>query len=141
MEFKIANSHEDIETCLCIRRIVFTQEQNVPESREIDDKEDDSMHFLVKKCSKHIAVGRLHKEDNTAVIGRIAVLKKYRGTGAGLFIMENIVNFAKEDGFKRAFLGAQEQAIGFYEKLGFKVCSDVYMDAGIPHYKMEKILT
>ncbi|HDU1156663.1 TPA: GNAT family N-acetyltransferase, partial [Listeria monocytogenes] len=38
-------------------------------------------------------------------------------------------------------LGAQVTAIPFYEKLGYKTCSGLFLDAGIEHKEMKKTLT
>lgn len=45
----------------------------------------------------------------------------------------------KKQGYKSTILAAQEQAVPFYEKLGYHICSDSFIDANIKHYLMEKI--
>lgn len=141
MEFKIASRQEEVELCYKVRTKVFVEEQNVPISIEIDEKETISTHFYVIDDAKVIAVGRIYNDNGIGVIGRIAVLKESRGIGVGLFLMQNIIDFAKQKGFLKVLLGSQEQALGFYEKLGFAVCSDMYFDADIPHFKMQKVLS
>lgn len=140
MEFKIVEAEQDIKLCYKVRTKVFVEEQNVPLIIEIDDKESVSTHFLVIKDGQPISAGRVYVDDNVAIIGRIAVLKEFRSSGVGLFLMENIVSFCVKSGYKKAILGSQKQALGFYEKLGFVVCSDMYLDANIPHFKMVKNL-
>jgi len=55
-----------------------------------------------------------------------------------------IVNFledkAQAQGLRRVYLGAQLQAISFYEKLGYRCYGDEFMDAGIAHRYMEKTI-
>jgi len=52
-------------------------------------------------------------------------------------LMDEIIRYAKETGAKKVKLNAQTQALPFYEKLGFTVTSDEFLDAGIPHKAME----
>lgn len=68
-------------------------------------------------------------------IGRVLTLD--RGKGYGAEILAESVRYAREVmGAKSIYLEAQEYAIGFYEREGFKVCSDVFLEDGIPHVKM-----
>ena len=73
-------------------------------------------------------------------IGRIAVLKAARNQGVGRSILKALVNVANKQDCKRVYLGAQIHATEFYEKLGFKICSEVFMDAGLEDIEMDKLL-
>ena len=75
---------EDLETCRAIRRVVFVQEQNVPEDEEWDGLDGAAIHLLARD-DQGAAVGtaRILLADGTGKIGRVAVLKPVRGTGAG----------------------------------------------------------
>lgn len=137
MEVKIAVNALDIDICYNLREIIFVQGQNVPVELEKDELDTVATHFLLFKDSTPIGVGRIIDEAGVAVIGRIGILKEYRRQGAGLFLMKEIINYCKAKKFPKIVLGAQQHAIGFYEKLGFEICSERYMDANIPHYKMK----
>lgn len=137
MKVLIVKKPQDKEICFNLREIVFVKEQNVPIEIEIDEFDDIAVHFLVINDSKPIGTGRIIGENNTGSIGRVAVLKEARGIGAGAFLMKEMISYCKIQDYDKIVLGAQEHAIGFYEKLGFKICSDQYMDANIPHYKMK----
>lgn len=139
MKFIVVKKEKELEFCYEIRKKVFVKEQKVPLSEEIDIKEDISSHFLVEKDGDYIATGRLYRHGEEAVIGRIAVIENYRGCGVGIFLMQKIIDYTKQKGYKSARLGSQEQAIGFYEKFGFNICSDAYMDANIVHYLMRLV--
>ena len=54
-----------------------------------------------------------------------------------VILMTEIINFCKKRGFHKIVLGAQEHALNFYKKLGFEIISERYMDANIPHFKMQ----
>jgi len=73
-------------------------------------------------------------------IGRLAVLKEHREKGHGTCAVVALVDEAKRLGITRVFLGAQMQAVGFYEKLGFSTCGDPFLEAGIEHVEMEKFI-
>jgi predicted GNAT family N-acyltransferase len=88
---------------------------------------------------KPIGAGRFRIVDHgLGKIERICVLPQYRGRGAGKLIMEAIERFAKQQGVPKLKLNAQTHAESFYEKLGYKTVSDVFMEAGIPHVTMVK---
>ena len=47
-----------------------------------------------------------------------------------------MINLAKNKNIQRVELSAQKHAVPFYQKYGFSITSDEYLDAGIPHYTM-----
>lgn len=136
---------EDIDACVALRREVFIVEQGISEDDEIDDLDDQAIHILAKVDGVPVGTARLlivgSAGNFTGKIGRICVLKSQRGTGLGAALVGYSADHLKARGdLKRLMLGAQEYAIGFYEKLGFQVCGPVYVDAGIPHRDMEILL-
>ena len=73
-------------------------------------------------------------------IGRVAVLKKFRGMGLGAQIMKKAEEFARENKISKISLSAQKRVQGFYEKLGYKAQGDIYYDEFCPHIMMTKEL-
>jgi predicted GNAT family N-acyltransferase len=69
-------------------------------------------------------------------IGRMAVLKSWRSQGVGSAILQTMLNIARQQGYPCVTLDAQTHAIPFYQRFGFEVSSDEFMDAGIPHKQM-----
>jgi predicted GNAT family N-acyltransferase len=125
-----------------IRYQVFVKEQNVPAEEEIDTYDPVSLHILVHMKNDEgypipVATGRLIPDGH---IGRIAVLKPYRGMGIGRLVMEVLEKKAMEKGIKSVELDAQLRAISFYEKLGYVSFGGQFTDAGILHKKMKKKL-
>ena len=136
---KTTRWNEDKTALSEIRRKVFIEEQNVPEELEWDDFDQDCIHVLVtNENNKPVACGRLKADGH---IGRMAVLKEHRKTGIGTLILNELLNHAEILPIKKVYLHAQTTAIKFYEKQGFKVNSEEFMDANIPHKSMEKSLT
>lgn len=127
---------DDIAQVLAIRRIVFIEGQNVPEDCEVDGCDGAALHLLLTLDGEAIGTARLLLEDGIGKIGRVAVLDAYRGQGYGVQLIEKSRDVLRARGMVQAKLGAQTHAIGFYEKLGFTVLGDEYMDAGIPHRDM-----
>ncbi len=134
---KTTNWKKDKRALSIIRTTVFIEEQNVPEALEWDEFDKDCIHVLVTDDNIEIACGRLKPDGH---IGRMAVLKPYRHTGIGTDILKMLLIHAKTNNITTVFLHAQTSAIGFYEKQGFSICSDEFLDAGIPHKTMEKVL-
>ncbi|MDN6626222.1 MAG: GNAT family N-acetyltransferase, partial [Pisciglobus halotolerans] len=73
-------------------------------------------------------------------VQRVALLKEYRGKGLGIDLMNEIKQYAAKHNGNKLILDAQDHALPFYKKLGYTICSEGFMDAGIPHHSMELIL-
>ena len=73
-------------------------------------------------------------------IGRLAVVREWRGRGVGSALLDHFVALARERGHAIARLNAQTHAIPFYEAHGFATSGEVFDDAGIPHREMSKRL-
>ena len=127
----------DIGTCLKLRRIVFIDEQGVSEADEVDGRDDEAIHLLAWIGERPVGTARLLISDQIGKIGRVCVVKEARGTGLGAKLIRAAVDALRtRPGVSLAKLGAQSHAIGFYEKLGFRVIGAEYDDAGIPHQDM-----
>ena len=126
----------DIATCRHLRRVVFIEEQGVPEADEIDDKDDTAIHLLATENGIPVGSARLLVMGDTGKIGRVCVLKSHRGTGLGAALIRTAITELRSHGLVRAKLGSQTHAIGFYERLGFTATGPEYIDAGIPHRDM-----
>ena len=127
--------HDNKEKLSEVRRKVFIEEQHVPEDLEWDEFDEISYHVLaVDNQDTPIACGRLKPDGQ---IGRMAVMPDCRNKGIGTAILISILEHAKQSGFKELFLHAQTSAIYFYQRHDFKIVSEEFMDAGIPHKTMK----
>lgn len=140
MKLIYAKNQHEIFSVINIRKQVFMLEQNVSVFEELDDLDYTAQHFLVEDNNKYVGCARIYFDDDVAIIGRVAVLKEYRNKGYATFLMKELINLIKYSDSKSIRLGAQKQALAFYEKLGFKVCGKLYFDANIEHYPMEILL-
>jgi ElaA protein len=133
---------DDLATCLALRRVVFIEEQGVPEAEEVDGRDGEAVHLLATRDGVPVGTARILIEGDTGKIGRVCVLPAARGTGAGVALVQAAVaHLAGLPGVTRAKLGAQVHALGFYARLGFVAEGPVYDDAGIPHRDMLRPLT
>lgn len=121
-----------------VREQVFIQEQHVPEELEWDEHDTEATHVVALDPNNYvIGTARLLTDGH---IGRMAVLEAWRKTGIGSAMLEKLLLLAQQNGLTKVFLHAQSSAVVFYEKHGFVALGEEFMDAGIPHRYMEKVL-
>lgn len=124
-----------------VRRAVFIAEQGVPEELEWDDKDGHALHVLATDPGgTPIGTARLVPEGAAARIGRMAVVKPWRGRGVGGAMLALLMGEAARRGFREVFLDAQTHAVPFYERFGFRAQGEEFFDAGIPHRRMRRRL-
>ncbi|WP_417279542.1 GNAT family N-acetyltransferase [Celeribacter sp.] len=133
---------EDVQACLDLRMTVFVEEQKVPVEEELDDLDPVSTHFLATdENGTPVGTARVYEAGEIGKIGRVCVEKSQRGTGLGARLIETCLTELKQrPHLKQAKLGAQTHAIGFYERFGFHVIGEEYLDGGIPHQDMVLVL-
>lgn len=136
-------SHLDNETLydmLQLRSEVFVVEQNCV-YQDLDGIDKKAMHSWIAEDGKMVACARFfmkNERKKVAQIGRIVVAKNQRRKRYASYLMRSVMDNAKRMlGAKHFYLEAQTYAIPFYERLGFKVCSEEFLEDGIPHVKME----
>ena len=118
-----------------IRTRVFVEEQNVPVELEMDGLDPDAVHWLAfAEGNKAVGTARMLTDGH---VGRVAVLKEFRGKSIGNALMRKIHTYALREGLPRLYLHAQVSALPFYESLGYQQYGERFMDAGIPHVAME----
>lgn len=135
---RMVSWQEEASLLRIIRTAVFIHEQKIPEDLEWDEFDLISMHMLVLNSDgQPIGTARLLPDGH---IGRMAVLKEWRGKGLGSAMLLRILEELRSRYMRKAMLNAQMTAVGFYEKFGFQTCGKEFMEAGIPHIKMILLL-
>ena len=125
---------QDLGSLRAVREQVFVIEQKVPLSLEWDDMDSRSEHVLAFNSSERpIGTGRLLPDGH---IGRMAVLKEWRGQGIGSAILEALMLLGWENSHEALVLNAQVAAAPFYERHGFEKHGEIFDEAGIPHIEM-----
>jgi predicted GNAT family N-acyltransferase len=120
-----------------IRFAVFVEEQGVPREIELDEQDALSLHAVAFEDHKPVATGRLLPDGH---IGRMAVLKQWRGRGIGGLLLQRLMERAKQRGDSEVALSAQVHAVAFYRAHGFIPDGDEYLEAGIRHQAMKRRL-
>ncbi|WP_082393654.1 GNAT family N-acetyltransferase [Bacillus sp. JCM 19034] len=139
MDIIQVTNDKQLQDAYNVRKKVFVEEQNVPLEEEIDQYENEAIHFVIYENDQAVGAGRLRFLEDYGKVERICLKKEVRGTGAGKALMLKIEEVVYEKGYNRLKLHAQCQAEGFYKKLGYHTIStEPFLDAGIPHLVMEK---
>lgn len=121
-----------------VRDTVFVQEQRVPLEIELDELDPLCRHVLARDADgRAIGTGRLTPEH---AIGRMAVLPDWRGRGVGDALLLALVDEARRLGWHDVSLHAQVPAIGFYARHGFVPYDARFVEAGIEHQAMRRLL-
>ena len=117
-----------------VRERVFIDEQSVPRELEWDEWDEPSDHAVAFDAGGNpIGTARLLPDGR---IGRMAVLKEWRGKRVGAALLDAMLARARERAMPRALLHAQIQAAGFYRRFGFSERGEEFLEAGIPHVEM-----
>ncbi|MGN8644577.1 GNAT family N-acetyltransferase [Gracilibacillus sp. HCP3S3_G5_1] len=140
MKLKEVKTEQELQDAYKVRFEVFVEEQGVPEDLEIDDLENEALHFIGYQNEKPAVASRMRFVNDYAKMERICVIKAQRGKGFGRDILLFMEEAAKQKGMKKSKLNAQTQAEAFYQSLGYETISGEFMDAGIPHVTMTKSL-
>ena len=128
------------EEAAMIRRKVFIEEQGFV--NEFDETDSKALHIVLYADSSPAGVCRVFysEEYKAYAVGRFAVLKEFRGEHLGARILKAAEAEILRRGEHSAVLSSQKQAMGFYEKQGYKPVGDFYSDEGCPHIRMIKEL-
>lgn len=123
-----------------IRMNVFINEQGF--KNEFDETDETATHLVLFDEGKPIAVSRIYKGENAKSwhIGRVAVVKEYRGKGFGKIVMLTSEHEAQRLGAKEITVSAQVSAEKFYKSLGYSRKGEEYYDEHCPHIDMTKWL-
>jgi len=128
---------EELYDILQIRVSVFVVEQNCP-YMEVDGRDKGAVHVWLKDengIEAYLRVMDRGVESEYVSIGRVLAVKRREGLGSA--VLREGIRAAKEYfNAGHIYLEAQVYAKGMYEKQGFRVISDEYLDDGIPHVKM-----
>jgi len=125
-----------LEIVFAIRKQVFVVEQQVDPEEEYDEFEGSSRHFLLRVAGEGVATGRFRRTDKGWKIERMAVLEAHRGKNHGARVLDTMLAALPSDG-RTIYLHAQEHALQFYLKKGFRAVGERFWEANIPHFTME----
>jgi predicted GNAT family N-acyltransferase len=131
------------DAAYAIRYAVFVKEQGIPAELEIDDSDPIAEHALAFVDGQCVATARIYldgQDPSQAKIGRMAVLKDFRGQGIGTALLGEAIRVGMMQGASVFELHAQQSAVPFYAKLQFKPEGAIFDEVGIPHQRMRLFL-
>ena len=145
---------QELEAVYALRHEVFVVGQGVPVELERDELDASADHAVaLDTAGSVVGTGRLvdgridqegRLEPGTAgtvgTVGRMAVAASARRTGTGRALLDLLVRRAADRGLPEVELHAQLHARAFYERAGFTPFGDVYLEAGIEHLGMRRVL-
>jgi ribosomal protein S18 acetylase RimI-like enzyme len=82
----------------------------------------------------------VEEAPQTVRLRQMAVLNDLQGKGIGKALMQFAENLARDRGYKKITMHARQNAVGFYEKMGYRRVGESFIEITIPHYVMEKDL-
>jgi len=120
-----------------VRRKVFIEEQAIDPALEWDEYDATATFAVaINEQNQVIGTARLLGQGK---IGRMAVLKEYRRQGVGSALLRHLLMLAKQRGYQRVALSAQQSVMEFYHKQGFVAVGPPHVEVGIPHQNMQCI--
>ncbi len=138
LRIRLAGWEQDSAAIRWVRNTVFSDEQGISESLDFDGRDQECVQVLARIGEgEAIGTARMLPDGH---VGRIAVHKEWRGRGVGTRLVEFLTDVARDRGFAEIHLHSQAQAAGFYARLGFEARGETFMEAGIEHVLMVRVL-
>lgn len=137
----IDHGSKEYEQMVALRLQMLRKPLGLSFTREELDAEKNDVLIGCFEDEKLEACCMLTETDpKTVRLRQMAVASVLQGKGIGRVLMTFAENIARDRGYRRLTMHARKTAVGFYEKNGYKICSDEFVEVTIPHYVMEKEL-
>jgi len=139
---RFASTAEDRERCYELRHQVFDLEQHIPRPLDRDPHDHNANHVLcLDEQGRCVGTGRLVRVDaRSALIGRMATAPEQRGKGIGAKVLEALERMAALRGIGELVVHSQLPALPFYLHRGYLPEGAEYLDSGVPHVLVRKVL-
>ncbi len=108
-----------------------------------DELESEKDNLLIAAFEDERILGccmLVEEKPGVARLRQMAVLNDLQGKGIGRALMNFAENIARDRGFQHIRMHARSNAVGFYEKVGYRAIGEPFMEVTIPHFIMEKKL-
>lgn len=140
--FKIvSNNSPEYKESQDFRYRLLRKPLNLYYSKEDLLQEKDDIHICGFLNNRLIAYAALRPITITEIkLRQVAISTELQGQGCGKKLVEFAEQIAANSGYKEITLHSRESVIGFYEKLGYKLISEKFIEVTVPHYKMKKII-
>jgi predicted GNAT family N-acyltransferase len=139
-EVRRARGEDEMRSLLQLRHEVFCSEQGVPEREEVDGRDGDGIHLVAVSGAEVLGTCRLLFVGPTVQFSRLAVRRSARRRGIASALLALADEETRAGGARRLVLHAQTYARALYNAAGYEPRGRVFMEAGIEHVAMEKLL-
>ena len=142
MEIKAPQTESEWKAYYALRFCVLREPWNQPLGSEVLTDENQAIHAIAVENGVILGVARLHESgDNQGQVRCVAIATEAQGKGIGKAMMAYLEAQAMEKGWTEIVLEARENAVPFYEAIGYMVEAESYLLFGeIQHYRMKKAL-
>jgi predicted GNAT family N-acyltransferase len=140
-EVRRLRGEAEMKAALKLRHDVFCIEQGVPEREELDGRDGDGVHLVAVSDGEVLATCRLLFVGPTVQFSRLAVRQTARRHGIASALLALADDETRAGGARRLVLHAQTYARSLYDSAGYEPRGRVFMEAGIEHIAMEKVLS
>jgi predicted GNAT family N-acyltransferase len=138
-EFDLAPGGAGLRDSCEVRRLVFVEEQGIPEGLVFDGLDNEALHVLVRDGGQVVAAVRARFiGDGQAKLERMAVLPQFRHLGIGRGMVSFLGSELAGRQVQELVLHAQSDAVEFYRSCGFEERGLPFVEAGIEHVRMGK---
>lgn len=138
---QIDHGTKEYKQMVALRYQILRQPLGLNFTNEELEKEKEDLLIAAFDDDDMLGCCMLTKQSNqTLRIRQMAVQNNLQGKGIGASLMSFVETLARDKGYRLLMMHARLTAIGFYEKFGYKVNGDQFIEVGIPHHVMEKAL-
>ena len=138
---QIDHGTPEYEQMVALRHMILRQPLGLAFSKEELEQEKENILIAALDDDEMLGCCMLSKVDpQTFRLRQMAVQNNLQGKGIGASIISFVENIARDKGCRSLIMHARDTAIGFYEKFGYKIKGQPFLELGIPHHVMEKTL-
>jgi len=143
MEIKSPQTDAEWKAYYALRFNVLREPWNQPLGSEVLADEDQAIHTIAVEDNEVLGVARMHESaEKQGQVRCVATATAAQGKGIGKAIMAYLEDQAKAKGWTEIVLEARENAVPFYQRIGYTIIAESYLLFGeIQHYRMKKALT
>lgn len=142
LEIKSPQTDSDWKAYYALRFNVLREPWNQPLGSEVLADEDQAIHAIAVEGTEVVGVARMHESaEKQGQVRCVAIATEAQGKGIGKAMMAYLEEKAKQKGWTEIVLEARENAVPFYEAIGYTIVAESYLLFGeIQHYRMQKSL-
>lgn len=138
---KKIETDQELKEAFKIREVVFVEEQACPVDEEFDGLDQEAIHFIAYINNQPVGTCRYRITDKGIKLERFAVLKEQRGSGVGKRLVQTALGHIEKKAYPSGtllYLHAQLAAMPLYTRFGFEKIGELFEEAGIDHFEMQK---